>query len=583
MHRTPGPVSAAVDYNHLALPVGYAQEVEPEATAPPRSGHWVRRLPVAGFRPDRPEWIPVPARQVNATGSTRPRFESMIPLPPQARLLNLTADTFLTSALQDADKSLAWYAQEVARREQMEKRNEEYALPALRPALDNMRTFIAHLLADRQFVAPLRAPERRALQKMDGAAQTLLDLQMPYKRTVVLSCAFATLYDLLVQQRVLEPLAQQHPELTQRRDRFPSLWLFEFFTRAPDRKVQKRPVTTIEPEQVASCVWHGLNPGGLDEKNCLFAQDLDMNIFLPQLLDEPSLFLYPSWAQLDLEDFCSFGHLPIYPLGLITTYAANADGAMHSPLLFITHDLFHIFQMGSFQCLDGLQPLEKPVNRYAFRQLMLDRLPQALAPWQLKKAMTLLVFHLLHEEDPNQAMRKLEAKSFMRLMWIQAQARRQRWCDYSSTYQDITDEQGTLAALWMHRLFTHWRAAGCTLTPAQLNGFARHFMETDLTLMQWHLAYIEQHRTALREGFLSRAEETPLSRTSCATQNRRFLCTGAVFLHRKLDHFFHWQEPHGGCCVDHSDVVYFDSLHQDGGPEHMERATGHPILHRTAF
>jgi len=589
----------ATNDNHPAFPVNPAVDAGPRAVARPNSGRWVSRLPAVDSTPTpargAPRWVPVPVREVNVTPVGRPAFEGKVPKPPHGQTLSLVADAALTGWLQHPVRGLAWYQEEVRRRQLMEGENKEYTSSVLRPTLENTRHFIGHLLADRHFTEPLTGAERRALEKIDGQAAALLRAgqQVPYKRTVLVTFVFATLYDLLAQKRVLAPLAHQQPELLQQRGNgaIPSLYAFKFSSSRPDQQLQgqpqwqPQPVATIDPEQVVSCCWHGLNPYGPDQGNTLFGNDHLMCILLPRMLDNPTVFLYPSWTPLDVDDLCRLGHLPVYPIGLITDYAANADGFMHSPLRFITHDIFHIQSqsVGSLGQIEDARPLAAPASRCAFRQLMLDLLPQVLAPWRLKRAMELLVFHLLHEVNSRSALAMLEIKSFVPLLRVQAEARRASWCNYSRRYQGISDKQGAIAALWMHRLFAHWKASGFHLTDMQRYTFVCEFVRTDLPQLQWHLAYIEQHWTPLRELFFSESWEGTSAFFDGWVKNRRFGCLKAVFVTDFSFDFFHWKEPHSGCCLDYSDVLYFDRLHRPDGAEQIERATGSPIIHKTPF
>ncbi len=585
MYITSSSTPTSVDLPHLAFPVSHAGDAK--VTVQPHSRHWVTRLPAADSIPGQPTWIPVHKREVNPLIIGRPAFESLIPTPPNAEKLKLQEDRFLKGTLQKDPEGLAWYTQEVAQRQQMEKQGQVYTLPVLRPTLENMRTFIAHLLADDHFDEPLNDAERRVLQTVDAEAKTLLDLNVPYKRTLVLSCLFITLYDLLAQQRILEPLATHKGASAFRREHsYPTLLPFKFYSRQADGRMQDTPlpVASIDLEYVLSCRWQGLHPRGPEEKDSLFAGDYTLREAFPELLENQSVLLYPSWEPLAVEDFCGFGPLPVFPLALVTDYAVNADGAMNSPLSFMNHDIVHIFQAGSFDRINGSGPLEKPENRNAFRQLMLGRLPELLAgPLQLEQAMHLLVFLLLHEDDIEAATSALEDKSFVCLMRSLARVRRQLWCDHSRDYQGITDAPATIAALWMHRLFWQQKSSGARLTSVQLDDFTRHFMTTDLVQVQWHLKYIDRHWDALRELFLSEAQEETWPCAAGTEPNRRFLCSKTACAGPHAQILFEWIEPHSGCCVDYSDVMYFDYLHRDGGPEKMEQATGSPIVYRRPF
>jgi len=535
--------------------------------------HWVNRVPATDSSPDHLKWQEIEPQEINALPRGRPAFEGRIPKPPCGHLLRLENDGWLGSLLQEPKTGLAWYHAQLNRRAAMKAEKKEYTLSALRPTLENMRLFIAHLQAGRQFSEPLTDAERGALNKLDKQAAALLQGgEVPYRRTVFLAFAFGTLYELLAQKHVLARLVQQNPVMQ-------DLISYEFGRCETLGNHRSLDTVDIDPERVVACDWGGLNPGGEDEKDYLFDGDFFVGEQLPALLDNEDLLLYPSWQPLDLKDLCHLGHLPVYPVGLISTYATNADGFMHSPFAFMVHDLAHALQGGTFQQLHGSHPLDKPESRVAFRQLILNKIPRALAHLELEKALTVLVFYLLHEEPVKKAIRALEERSFTRLMLAQLQARRDFWTSYSDDYQGITDEQGAIAALWIHRLFAHWKAASYQLSTQQLDGFAQRFLEQDRVQLLSHLDYIEQQRDALRDLFFSQSEELSNLLVNLPSDNRRFTYMKGIFLRPHSDCFFQLAEPRSGCCIDNCEVVYFDKLHQAGGREEMERITGSPVLH----
>ena len=545
-------------------------------TAQPACGRLVTRLPAINPGPDDPAWVAVEAREINILPLERPAFESAMPKPPEPahdRVLSLVPDSTLGELLQKPGASLGWYQTQLRRRARVKAAGGVFCLPALRPTLENMRFFLGYLLAGDQFDKPVTASERRALERVDREAEQLLADRVPYKRTVLLSFVFGALYELLVQTRILRPEKNPLCPLS-------DILSFCFACCDEGGNSRKLRADAIDPELVVSCFWGGLNPGGPDETSRLLDGEFFVSQNLCPLLDNEQLLLYPSWQPLDLLDFCRFGHLPVYPIGLITDYAANADGLLHTPLQFMVHDLAHVLQGETFLHLRGMHPLEKPDNRCAFRQLVLDSQPAPLVPWRLEQALVLLVFELLHEDSVTRSMRALDEKSFVRLMLAQARARREHWYHYSARYQGITDTQGAAAALWIHRLFAYWQASGRRLSGRQLDGFARQFVARELAQLQWHLAYVEQHRASLRDLFLAEAEEMfpPPARADDA--NRRLVCPGALFLNPFADSFFHWKPPHNDGCIDHCDVLYFDRLHQAGGAGLLERATGSRLLYR---
>ena len=92
---------------------------------------------------------------------------------------------------------------------------------------------------------------------------------------------------------------------------------FPFHRQADRQESRGTPLKTadISLQTVLSCRWGTLNPQApLDEHEQLFRLRVDMN-YINRWQDNPRLFLYPSYAALDLPDFAGFGHLPVYHVG----------------------------------------------------------------------------------------------------------------------------------------------------------------------------------------------------------------------------------------------------------------------------
>ena len=106
-----------------------------------------------------------------------------------------------------------------------------------------------------------------------------------------------------------------------------------------------------------------------------------MCVACPTWLDDERLLVCPSFEALDPEDFCRFGHLPVYPLGMMTRFALNADGQMMTPMQFMEHDAFHTDDAGIWRHLQSDRLLEPINSRLLFRQLVLDSLAGQAPGW----------------------------------------------------------------------------------------------------------------------------------------------------------------------------------------------------------
>ncbi len=159
--------------------------------------------------------------------------------------------------------------------------------------------------------------------------------------------------------------------------------------------------------------------------------------------------------------------MPVYPLGMMSDYALNADGRMRTPLGFSIHDVFHTNINKTWMHLDGMAALESIADRLRLQQAVRDGLPAAvLAEHKLERALELMVFYLFHEISVVSAQRTLENKAFLPLFRAICLARRQKRESYSYTCRAITDQQALLACFWIYRVYTHYFIYLCTAARA---------------------------------------------------------------------------------------------------------------------
>ena len=218
-------------------------------------------------------------------------------------------------------------------------------------------------------------------------------------------------------------------------------------------------------------------------------------------MEDERLFLYPSFEPLDPWDFCRFGHLPVYPLGMMTRYALNADGDMMTPLRFLEHDVIHLRNNCTWQLLDSERPLDSPWHRLLFRQTLLDGLPATLRTPGLERAVVLVLFFLLHERDPSTARELMEEPHFLPLLNKISKVRRVDHYDYPAAYRAIGDFEAILACRWVH-----WMYRCCSDTQvvcSDQKARSWHFVEEVLPGLIEHWQFFAAHRKAIHDWLLS--------------------------------------------------------------------------------
>ena len=387
-------------------------------------------------------------------------------------------------------------------RQRVEAAGGQFQFPPLMTCLKNMQAFIRHIREGQQFPEPLTATEAAAMARLEKETTALVEAQTPfYWRTLRLALSLMIACEVITRRQVLGPLITAQPELLSGYKVELSRSLKGF----NDQELMNAlPWTEALPEDAQSRQGLLLNRLGGTVRS-LFVNNQD----------DEHLLLYPSFEPLTLEHFCRFGHMPLHPVGLITDYACNADGIMMGPLDFAEHDMDHknrLRQVGrpDYQPCDQYEAgLCDPGQRLALRQLLLDQIPPCLAELQLKQALILLLFELLHEESPQEIARSVATKQgsvFFHCLERLTRALRQSWSHYSEDDRRMTDEQIVIAALWAARVWEDLQATDYRLTREQLQERARLFARQDVPRLQSHLDFLERHRGTVRQFFISQCE-----------------------------------------------------------------------------
>ena len=432
-----------------------------------------------------------------------------------------------------------------------------------------MCRFIDYIAAGTQFDDPLTAREHQALAWVRDKARTLEAAGAPYQRTVYLSLALMSLCEIITDRQVLGPLEKARPEAFKNIFKVTG-WSSSLAQEAYQALPVRLSGAAIDPLKLVALNWGGNNPGGkaqlFDSMTC---SPLMYVLWerLPAQLRMPHLLLYPSFEDLDVADFCRFGHLGVHPVGLTTHYGSNADGVIRSPLEFAHHDMVHAGQLedvGDPTRASEEDPgavLTRRDRRLGWRCLLLDQLPARLGQLHLEPALDLFLFQLMHERWADKAVtRYLEdgENPFVRCLGRMACARRQERNGYIKRYQAITDGEAAMAVLWSLRLWRSWQAADYRpLAQDRLEAFAQEFVARDLPRLQEHLAFVDQHRPALRQWFAD-------CFGSATTPDGLFGVKMSLALARLVDCeglFLSFHRHSGLSHLDYTDIGYFFALH----------------------
>ncbi|MCY4472232.1 MAG: hypothetical protein OXC07_05345, partial [Kistimonas sp.] len=430
----------------------------------------------------------------------------------------------------------------------------------LMTTLGNIKKFVCHIGSGRHFGDdhPLTDSDRTALDWLEERADVLLKQKAPYELTVHLSFAFLAVYEVMLGKRVTEP----------RQSGGASCWYYELSDR--------------QPHEITAYRWGGNNTTGPKSGEELYDSVSPFGLDMPyaRFLNKTHMLLYPSFQPLGIGDFCGFGHLPVYPIGMITNYACNADGVMYGPLAFSMHDVGHANWLSEVEVSDVREGVVRPTDamrssehRLILRQMLLG----SRSPADLKPGLRLLLFHFLHEKTTHGVARLLgnDNLTFPRCLEILLHTLRSWRAAYLPDDIKITDGGAVMAALWGARLLCHWRAAGFKpLSPEQLDACAGTFETQDAPLLQQHLDFIAQHRGSLRQMFIRGYSEW------IEDGEQHYYCKTVVGY--DLDVFFDYLMPlfdsfgsySGLCHVDNIDLVYFAALTSSALRSEMEQCTG---------
>ena len=499
-----------------------------------------------------PDWRPIT--------SQLPQPYSRPPLVPDPWL---TQDACLPGAIASVTAQLQRRRQLIA-----QGQGATFSFSPLVTTLENMHRFVCHIRDGEQFDLALDRQEDQALAWLEERVSLVLQLGAPYQATVKLAMAFVSVYEALTARRVLDPLERQQPVLFSR-----------YAARARD---------PVRLERLTACRWRGDDSDRTQtfDPSCLLS--VRDHCHFDRYLKDLDILLYPSFDLPDLEAACGLGHLPVHPIGMLTTWARAAGShQLLSPLGVARESLLCAFRQAAIRhpprpaCMSLAQwQLCSAAGRLSWRQLYLDlqagnRPVKSPAFGCWKPARVLLLFQLFHELGPIEAADYLEKgyRSFLGCLGKLAEARRQKRAEYPADFEQVTDAQAAMAALWSTRLWGHWQACGFELTPAQLRFHACQFMAVEQPLLQEHLDFIDRHRGSLRAFFARQ----------CGWHSEADGQHSVVILADSLSRqqsllLFRSEDPDAGLSnMDNTDLAWFAALRHPDLRDRIEKEIGTPL------
>ena len=464
-------------------------------------------------------WLGQPL-PINYYATGRSPLEGLVPLPRQLLTgAELKDDEWLLKTCQ-GPYSLEEFQEWIELRKAAEACRQEFCFTPLRTTLCNMLRFIAHIRDGKQFHDPLTEKEDQALAWCQVRAKELFDAGAPYKRTVRLAMALLVLCEIVTDRQVLGPLLEQGGAATARHLRRMTEWSRHAQRLADGGDGKEFPAALLDPAFVASLYWGGNNRQGPNEAGLLFGDHpCHLNEALFHRLHDQHLLIYPSFQEVDIEHFCKAGHLPLHIVGMTTHYALNADGQMMSPFMFASHDLGHMRSLitigePEYQHKTGAQWLwTQPCQRLQWRRLLLDSLPACLAPLNMKRALELQVFENLHEVPARHAtydFLKGSSAAFVSCLLDLLITLRKNKNGLAPCYQDVTDTETAMAALWSLRVWQCWQAENDNRSVAdRLHDCAMAFLGSDVPQLRQHLAFVADNWAVLRQLFADSRDLEP--------------------------------------------------------------------------
>ena len=479
--------------------------------------------------------------------------------PPSEPVLQ--HDRFIKGPLQDADASIDWYEKECRKRKDLEAINQEYSFEPLRCTLHNMLIFTDHILEGKQFSQSLTGEEHAVFSMLRSEISRMYQLsEVPYKAAVVLSLKFTLYYELLLSHKFYDGLAEK---------KWDYFWMdcSAIINGLTFRELYE---ASLSPNQNTRKSCEG------KKNQCLCCRFNHHKLFFDHL-NNPDIILYPGYEALGHEDFVRFGHLPVYPLRMFTSYGAPENGGVGSPGHVYIKDLNHSYDNPVYEHLKSRNPLHSPRSRLNYRLSMLDNANCTLERnGKMKKVFIYAIFDLFHGHSNNWRRRDtvLDSGSFLG-MFQQIQFLRKRILYFYPDYYDLTDEDAWRGSLWLHRLHQYWISGGAgVLTEAEIETFYRSTFLPCADALSIHMQIVAGNKKSLISFFNGggiKSKNSPLDiRGSGVILRSNYTSCMRMCVNLLVD----TNSFHGTPAYDNADLVYLELIRNSEIKAEIEQAIG---------
>ena len=488
-----------------------------------------------------------------------------LPSPPSEPVLQ--HDRFIKGPLQDADTSIDWYEKECRKRKALEAINQEYSFEPLRCTLHNMLVFTDHILEGKQFPQSLTEEEHAVFSMLRSEISSMYQLsEVPYKAAVVLSLKFTLIYELLLSHKFYDGLAGKKLDY----------WLMDYNAFSNGLTLRELYGFSWSPNENARKICEGKKYQCQYQYQCLCHRFTHYQPFF-ECLNNPDIILYPGYEPLGLEDFVRFGHLPVYPLRMFTSYGMLEGGGARSPARLYIEDLNHSYDNPVHEHLKSRNPLHSPRSRLNYRLSMLDNANCTLERnGKMKKVFIYAIFDLFHEHSNNWRRRDtvLDSGSFLGMFQV-IQFLRKRILHIYPDYYDLTDEDAWRGSLWLHRLHQYWISGGAeVLTEAEIETFYHSTFLPCADALSIHMQIAEGNKKSLISFFNGggiKSKNSPLESCSFGLtlrSNYTYSMQTCVVLLVDTDSF------HGSPAFDNADLFYLELIRNSEIKAKIEQAIG---------
>ena len=366
-------------------------------------------------------------------------------LPHPDNSPKLFEETAFESIFEVPDESVSWYRNEVKKRKEIEDQGGVYSLAVLNTTLKNMILFVDHILSEKQFKSNLTDSEREGFELLSFDLKALDDQKNPsYKEIVILSYKLTLLHEMSIYRRIIAPLEKPdvEPVNNDEHDGYMEFKMNHHYVMSYhifSNHLTHKDLYILPYEESCS--------------DCSVLGDSRFKA----LLDNQNVILFPSFQPIDIDNFARFGHIPVYPIGLMTDYYLNADGTMNSPINFYDHDMIHIDDHRGYEYVESRTELGSPENRQDFQHALAKSKKYFFENNEgVAKVFDLSLFQIFHENELENAKELYLScnSSFLKLVLLQTQTEQSH--HYSDNYNQLSRNDIEFGASWVFKIYKYW-------------------------------------------------------------------------------------------------------------------------------